>query len=103
DGNADGVRRSSTQDSMFSGDRTLPRALFLSSNFWFVASCDAKFIRDSIAPLVNHACPRSQPATSGGSNSCCPMAIYVFKVSFTENPAHPISLMARTTYSAGHE
>ena len=33
----------------------------------------AKFIRASIAAVENHAAPRSQPATSGGSNSCWPM------------------------------
>ena len=34
---------------------------------------DAKFIRASIAAVENHDAPSDQPATSGGSKSCCPI------------------------------
>src|SRR4051794_13056678 len=72
-------------------------------NFWLAASCAAKFIRVSIAPLENHDGPRSQPATSGGSNNCCPMFAIGVSASFTENPVQPTSLIDRATNSAGHE
>ncbi len=94
--------RSSAHDTSPSGDLTDPRALLRSSNFWFVASCEAKFMRASIAPLVNQSDPRSHPDTSGGSNSCCPIAINGLRVSLTENPVQPISLIERTTNSTGH-
>ena len=70
---------------------------------WFAASVDAKFIRASIAPVENQPRPRSQPLTSGGSNSVCPMLVSGVRAVSTENPFQPISLIARTTNSTGHE
>ena len=97
--NGGGVRRSSAHDTRSSGDSTWPRAASRRSNFWFVASCAAKFIRASIAPLENHAGPRSQPATSGGSKSCCPMLISGFSASFDREarPAHLLDRARRRT------
>ena len=70
-------------------------------NRWFDVSAAAKFIRASIAPVENQLWPRSQPETSGGSNSCCPMLVSGVSALFTENPAKPTSFIARTTNSTG--
>jgi len=64
---------------------------------------DAKFIRASIAPVANQVCPASHPLTSGGSNSVWPMLASGASAVSTENPTHPMSLIARTTNSTGHE
>src|SRR5689334_4450053 len=80
-----------------------PAAAEARRNFWFSASVDAKFMRASIAPVENQLCPSTQPATFGGSYSSCPMLIIGDSAVPTEKPVHPVSLMARTTNSAGHE
>src|SRR3954470_7566845 len=72
-------------------------------NFWLAASAEAKFIRASIAPVENQDCPRSHPATSGGSKSACPILLSGASVSPRENPVQPTSLSVRTTNSTGHE
>ena len=66
-------------------------------------SVAAKFILASIAAVVNHAGPRSHPATSGGSNSCCPMFDSGPSALLSVNPAGPTSFSARATNSTGHE
>ena len=43
------------------------------------ASVEAKFMRASRPPLVIQAGPVSQPPTSGGSNSVCPMLIIALR------------------------
>src|SRR5258708_38076114 len=101
-GNDGVIIRSSAHETSPSGDLTDPRAAFRSSNFWLAASCAAKFMRASIAPLVNHSSPKSHPATSGGSNNCCPIALSGLSVSLTEKPDQPISLIDRTTNYTGH-
>ena len=70
-------------------------------NFWLLDSVAAKFIRSSMAPVETQPRPTAQPATSGGSKSCCPMFDSGESAEFTENPAQPISLTARTTISTG--
>src|SRR5258707_5264162 len=103
EGNGGVLMRSSAHETSPSGDLTDPLAAFRNSNFWVPARKAAKFMRPSIAPLVNQLSPRSHPDTSGGSKSCCPIVINGFSASLTENPAQPISLIERTTNSAGHE
>src|SRR5215471_7289230 len=95
--------RSSAHETRFSGDFTTPRAALRSSNFWLPASCAAKFMRASMAPLVNQSSPSDHPATFGGSNSCCSIVIIGLSASLTEKPDQPTSLMARATNSDGHE
>src|SRR4051812_2203156 len=72
-------------------------------NFWLPARAEAKFMRASIALVENHVCPASQPLTSGGSNSTCPMLDSGVSASLTENPLQPTSFSARAMNSAGHE
>ena len=84
-----GVSRSSTNDSSDSGVLATGRARSRRLNFWFNASCAAKFIRESMPPVENHPGPSSQPATSGGSKSCCPMLIRGVSVLASEKPFQP--------------
>ena len=72
-------------------------------NFWFPASVDAKFMRVSMAPVENQSRPSDHPATSGGSKSCCPMLTSGDSVLPSEKPVQPVSFIAFTTYSTGHE
>src|SRR6185436_9261442 len=92
----DSMKLSTACADPFAGCAAVP-----SRNFWFDASVDAKFIRASILPVENHNWPRSQPATSGGSNSCCPMFTSGVSADCADNPVHPVSLIDLTTYSTG--
>src|SRR5215813_3052183 len=56
-----------------------------------------------MVPVENHRVPRSQPATSGGSNNCCPMLTSGVSTLPAEKPVQPVSFIERTTYSAGQE
>ena len=70
---------------------------------WLAASVEEKFIRASIDEVEIQSGPVPQPLTSGGSYSCWPMLVSGVIAVLTEKPVQPISLMARTTYSTGHE
>ncbi len=85
------------------GDAARRRASRPRLNRWLTASVAAKFMRASIAPVENQPAPSSQPLTSGGSNSVCPMAVSGPRAASTEKPFQPTSLIARATNSTGQE
>ena len=60
-------------------------------------------MRDSIDAVENHSAPSAQPLTSGGSYSCWPMLTSGVIAASTDRPFQPVSLIARTTNSIGHE
>jgi len=80
--------RSIAHDTRFSGDFTTPRAALRSSNFWLPASVAAKFMRASIDPLVNQLSPSDQPATFGGSKSCCSIVTIGFSGTYADETAY---------------
>src|SRR6266545_803526 len=79
----------------------IPAAAAARLNRWFAASVAAKLTRASVAPLENHAGPRSHPETSGGSKRFCPMLFSGVSAEFSEKPDQPKSFSPRTTTSAG--
>src|SRR5690349_8668029 len=71
--------------------------------FWLDARVAAKFDRASIVDVENQLAPSGQPPTFGGSYNACPMLASGARARSSEKFCQPSSLMARTTYSTGHE
>jgi hypothetical protein len=76
-------------------------AVVTSRSRWLAASCAPKFIRASIEPVENQFFPKSQPATSGGSNRFMLMFDSGASALVSEKPIQPTSFRERTTYSTG--
>src|SRR5512134_736495 len=92
---------SSTNESSASGVAACGVAVVTSRSRWLAASWAPKFIRASMEPVENQFLPKSQPATSGGSNRFMLMFDSGARALVSENPTQPTSFRDRTTYSTG--